>query len=117
MAVVDIKTEITGNVWKIVAAVGQRIGEDEPILILEFDEDGDPGVRPGARHGEGDSREAKATSPPKAPWWRGSRCERSSQLHDFVIAGLVPAISIQVARPYLLCRDGRDKRGHDDLPQ
>ena len=35
MAVVDIKTEITGNVWKIVAAVGQRIGEDEPILILE----------------------------------------------------------------------------------
>jgi acetyl-CoA carboxylase biotin carboxyl carrier protein len=35
MAVVDIKTEITGNVWKIVAAVGQAVGEDEPILILE----------------------------------------------------------------------------------
>jgi acetyl-CoA carboxylase biotin carboxyl carrier protein len=35
MAVVDIKTEITGNVWKIVAAIGQAVGEDEPILILE----------------------------------------------------------------------------------
>jgi acetyl-CoA carboxylase biotin carboxyl carrier protein len=35
MAVVDIKTEITGNVWKIVATIGQAVGEDEPILILE----------------------------------------------------------------------------------
>ena len=35
MAIVDVKTEITGNVWKIVAKVGQRLAEDEPILILE----------------------------------------------------------------------------------
>ena len=35
MAVVYIKTEISGNVLKIVAAVGQAVGEDEPILILE----------------------------------------------------------------------------------
>ncbi len=35
MAIVDVKTEITGNVWKIVATVGQKLAEDEPILILE----------------------------------------------------------------------------------
>jgi acetyl-CoA carboxylase biotin carboxyl carrier protein len=35
MATVDVKTEITGNVWKIVAEVGQAVEEDEPILILE----------------------------------------------------------------------------------
>ncbi len=35
MAKVDVKTEITGNVWKIVAQVGDTLGEDEPILILE----------------------------------------------------------------------------------
>ena len=35
MATLDIKTEITGNVWKIVKAVGDRVEEDEAILILE----------------------------------------------------------------------------------
>lgn len=35
MAIVDIKTEITGNVWKIVAEVGQLLEEDDTILILE----------------------------------------------------------------------------------
>jgi acetyl-CoA carboxylase biotin carboxyl carrier protein len=35
MATVEVKTEITGNVWKIVAALGQRVGEDETILIME----------------------------------------------------------------------------------
>lgn len=35
MAVVEVKTEITGNVWKIVAAVGDTIEEDAPIMILE----------------------------------------------------------------------------------
>jgi acetyl-CoA carboxylase biotin carboxyl carrier protein len=35
MALVDVKTEITGNVWKIVAKVGDAMGEDVPILILE----------------------------------------------------------------------------------
>lgn len=34
-AIVDVKTEITGNVWKIVKAVGDSVLEDEPILILE----------------------------------------------------------------------------------
>jgi acetyl-CoA carboxylase biotin carboxyl carrier protein len=35
MAVIDVKTEITGNVWKIVANIGDELPEDEPILILE----------------------------------------------------------------------------------
>ncbi len=35
MAIIDIKTEITGNVWKIVAEPGQSLDEDEPVLILE----------------------------------------------------------------------------------
>lgn len=35
MAIIDIKTEITGNVWKIVATPGQTLDEDEEILILE----------------------------------------------------------------------------------
>jgi acetyl-CoA carboxylase biotin carboxyl carrier protein len=35
MALVDVKTEITGNVWKIVAKVGDQVEEDAPILILE----------------------------------------------------------------------------------
>ncbi|MYZ50161.1 acetyl-CoA carboxylase biotin carboxyl carrier protein subunit [Propylenella binzhouense] len=35
MAIVDVKTDITGNVWKIVAEVGAALSEDDPILILE----------------------------------------------------------------------------------
>jgi acetyl-CoA carboxylase biotin carboxyl carrier protein len=35
MALVDVKTEITGNVWKIVAKIGDDLEEDATILILE----------------------------------------------------------------------------------
>ena len=35
VANVDVKSEITGNVWKIVAAVGDKLPEDEPVMILE----------------------------------------------------------------------------------
>ena len=35
MAIIDVKTEITGNVWKIVAEVGDALEEDDPIMILE----------------------------------------------------------------------------------
>jgi len=35
MALVDVVTEITGNVWKIVANVGDEVEEDDPIVILE----------------------------------------------------------------------------------
>jgi acetyl-CoA carboxylase biotin carboxyl carrier protein len=30
-----VKTEITGKVWKVTAAKGQRLAEDDPIVILE----------------------------------------------------------------------------------
>ena len=30
-----VASEITGKVWKIVATPGTRLGEDDPILILE----------------------------------------------------------------------------------
>lgn len=35
MAIVEVKTDITGNIWKIVAKVGDELSEDDPILILE----------------------------------------------------------------------------------
>jgi len=35
MAIIEVKTEITGNVWKIVAKVGEQLEEDAPVLILE----------------------------------------------------------------------------------
>ncbi|MFN4355360.1 acetyl-CoA carboxylase biotin carboxyl carrier protein subunit [Parvibaculum sp.] len=31
----EVKSEITGKVWKIEARPGDRIDEDDPILILE----------------------------------------------------------------------------------
>jgi acetyl-CoA carboxylase biotin carboxyl carrier protein len=35
MSFVDVKTEITGNIWKIVAQVGHQLSEDDPIIIME----------------------------------------------------------------------------------
>lgn len=35
MALVEVKTEITGTVWRIVARAGENVEEDAPILILE----------------------------------------------------------------------------------
>lgn len=35
MAIIDIKTEITGNVWKILHQAGAQVAEDEPLIILE----------------------------------------------------------------------------------
>jgi acetyl-CoA carboxylase biotin carboxyl carrier protein len=35
MAILDIRCDITGTIWKIVKAVGESVAEDEPILILE----------------------------------------------------------------------------------
>ena len=35
MPLIDVKAFMTGNVWKIVARVGDRLAEDEPIMILE----------------------------------------------------------------------------------
>lgn len=35
MAVIELKTDITGTVWKVLKAPGDDIAEDEPLLILE----------------------------------------------------------------------------------
>jgi len=35
MATIDIKTEITGSVWKVVVKEGDSVAEDDPIMILE----------------------------------------------------------------------------------
>lgn len=35
MAIINVKTEITGNIWKIEAQVGQTLAEGDTIMILE----------------------------------------------------------------------------------
>lgn len=35
MATIDVKAEISGNVWKIEAAIGDMLAEDDAIAILE----------------------------------------------------------------------------------
>jgi acetyl-CoA carboxylase biotin carboxyl carrier protein len=35
LAKLDLKADITGNVWKIVKAVGDSVEEDETILVME----------------------------------------------------------------------------------
>lgn len=35
MAIIDVKSEISGNVWKIEKNTGESVAADEPILILE----------------------------------------------------------------------------------
>ena len=32
---IEIKTQMTGNVWKIVVTEGQQVEEDQEVLILE----------------------------------------------------------------------------------
>jgi acetyl-CoA carboxylase biotin carboxyl carrier protein len=35
MAETRVKSEIAGSVWKIEVAIGDRVGEDDPLIILE----------------------------------------------------------------------------------
>lgn len=35
MATIELKTDITGSVWKILKVAGDTVQEDEPILIME----------------------------------------------------------------------------------
>ncbi len=35
MAQVDVESEITGKVWKIETKVGDKVDEDDPVMILE----------------------------------------------------------------------------------
>ena len=32
----EVRAEVIGSLWRIVAEVGQRVEEDETILVLEF---------------------------------------------------------------------------------
>ena len=35
MATIDVVSEVTGCVWKLEAEVGQRLSEDDTLLIIE----------------------------------------------------------------------------------
>ena len=35
MAELRVRSEIAGSVWKIEVAIGDAVGEDDPLLILE----------------------------------------------------------------------------------
>jgi len=35
MAIVDVISEVTGTVWKIVAVVGQSLCEDDEVMVVE----------------------------------------------------------------------------------
>jgi acetyl-CoA carboxylase biotin carboxyl carrier protein len=35
MAEIRVKSEISGSVWKVEVAIGDRVEEDTPLLILE----------------------------------------------------------------------------------
>lgn len=35
MATIELKADITGNVWKILKAVGDAVQEEEDVLIME----------------------------------------------------------------------------------
>jgi len=35
VAIIEIKTDITGTVWKVLKRIGDAVEEDEPIIILE----------------------------------------------------------------------------------
>jgi acetyl-CoA carboxylase biotin carboxyl carrier protein len=35
MTLREIKSEITGSLWKVLKAPGDRVAEDDPIMVLE----------------------------------------------------------------------------------
>lgn len=35
MATIELKSDITGSVWKVLKSAGDAVGEDEPIVIME----------------------------------------------------------------------------------
>lgn len=35
MSMIELKADITGNIWKIVKTVGDNVAEDEPVMIME----------------------------------------------------------------------------------
>ncbi|MBW3095799.1 acetyl-CoA carboxylase biotin carboxyl carrier protein subunit [Pseudohoeflea coraliihabitans] len=35
MARVDVKSEVTGTVWKIESGVGASVGQSDPVIVIE----------------------------------------------------------------------------------
>jgi acetyl-CoA carboxylase biotin carboxyl carrier protein len=35
MARVEVKSEVTGKVWKVLVPVGSRVDADEPVMVVE----------------------------------------------------------------------------------
>jgi acetyl-CoA carboxylase biotin carboxyl carrier protein len=35
MAIIELKTDITGSVWKLLKQIGDAVEEEEPVLIME----------------------------------------------------------------------------------
>ena len=35
MTEIPIKAEITGSIWKVLKTVGDKVAEDEPVVVLE----------------------------------------------------------------------------------
>ena len=46
MADLRVRSEIAGSVWKIEVAVGDTVAEDDPLVILEIDENGNSLLAP-----------------------------------------------------------------------
>ena len=111
MARSTVKTEITGKVWKITAEKGQRLAEDEPIVILESMKMEIPVAAPiactvaGIVVAEGDAS-PKATSSPT------SKPEDCASVKEYVV-GVFRAAAIEIGE----CHDRKsdhqtDHRAH-----
>lgn len=59
MAQIRIPSPITGTVWKIVVKPGDAVGSDEPLIIFESSEDGDPPGRAQIRPRHSNSRQRR----------------------------------------------------------
>ena len=59
MAVVNVKSEIAGNVWKIQLKPGDKVEVEGEIMILEIDEDGDSRAVPQSGHHQGNQGERR----------------------------------------------------------
>ena len=57
---------MVANVWKVVAAAGDEVDRGDTLVILELDEDGDPGAGRVGRHPGPSWPSTRATSSRKA---------------------------------------------------
>jgi acetyl-CoA carboxylase biotin carboxyl carrier protein len=35
MSKIDVNSEMTGTVWKILVEIGQKVAEEEPVMLIE----------------------------------------------------------------------------------